>query len=105
VSLIRGYLTAVLTVVLALLVRMLLRPLLGDASPFLLFTPAVAIAALYGGVGPGVVATALSTGFGSHFFLRPAGELVIEKWDRVILFAVVGAVITTSGVLLRRSRR
>ena len=105
VSLIRGYLTAVLTVVLALLLRMLLRPLLGDASPFLLFTPAVAITALYGGVGPGVVATALSTVFGSHFFLRPVGELVIEQWDRVILFAVVGAAITTSSALLRRSRR
>jgi signal transduction histidine kinase len=105
VSLIRGYLIAVLTVVLALLVRMLLRPLLGDASPFLLFTPAVAITALYGGVGPGVVATALSTSFGSQFFLLSAGEPVIEKWDRVMLFAVVGAVITTSSALLRQSRR
>jgi signal transduction histidine kinase len=105
VSFIRGYLIAVLTVVLALLVRMLLRPLLGDASPFLLFTPAVAITALYGGVWPGVVATALSTGVGSHFFLLSAGEQVIEKWDRVMLFAVVGAVITTSSALLRQSRR
>jgi uncharacterized protein DUF4118 len=105
VSLLRGYLIAVLTVVLALLARILLHPLLGDASPFLLFTPAVAITALYGGVGPGAVATALSTIVGSHFFLRSPGELVIEKWDRVILFAVVGAVITTSSALLRRSRR
>jgi signal transduction histidine kinase len=104
-SFIRGYLIAVLTVVLALILRMLLRPLLGDASPFLLFTPAVAISALYGGIGPGVLATALSTSFGSHFFLRSTGELVIEKWDRLILFAVVGAVITTSSALLRRSRR
>jgi signal transduction histidine kinase len=105
VSLIRGYLIAVLTVVLALFARMLLHPLLGDASPFLLFTPAVAIAALSGGVGPGVLATALSTSFGTYFLLRSPGELVIEKWDRVILFALVGAVITTSSALLRRSRR
>lgn len=74
VSFISGYLIALLTVLLALLARMLLRPLLGDASPFPLFTPAVAIAALYGGVGPGVVATALSTGFGSHFFLHSPGN-------------------------------
>jgi signal transduction histidine kinase len=105
VSVLRGYLIAVLTVVLALLVRMLLHPFLGDASPFLLFTPAVAITALYGGLGPGVVATALSTSFGVHFVLASTGELAVEKWDRVILFAVVGAVITTSSALLRRSRR
>jgi len=69
-----------------------------------LFTPAVAITALCGGVLPGVFATALSTLLGSHFFLS-TGEPVIEQWDRVILFIVVGGVITASNTLLRRSRR
>jgi len=103
-SAVRGCLIAVLAVALALLVRMLLHPALGNASPFLLFTPAVAIAAFYGGVIPGAVATALSIALGSHFFLSGVGEPVVEKWDRIILFVVVGAVMTASSTLLRRSR-
>ena len=34
-----------------------------------------------------------------------AQQPVVEKWDRVILFAVVGAVITGSSTVLRRSRQ
>jgi signal transduction histidine kinase len=101
----RGCLVAALAVALAFGLRMLLRPALGDASPFLLFTPAVAIAALYGGIAPGVLATALSTGLGVHFLLNGVDEPVIEKWDRVILFVVVGAVITGLSTLRRRSRQ
>jgi signal transduction histidine kinase len=86
----RGCLVAALAVALALLVRMLLRPVLGNASPFLLFTPAVA--------------TVLSTGLGCRFFLTGVGEPIVEKWDRVILFIVVATVMTASSTLLRRSR-
>jgi signal transduction histidine kinase len=102
---VRGCLMAVLTVSVALLVRMLLRGTLGNASPFLLFTPAVAIAAFYGGVLPAVVATVLSTALGSHYFLDGLGEPVVEKWDRVFLFVVVAAVMTAASTVLRRSRR
>lgn len=101
----RGCLIAALGVTLALTLRFLLRPALGDASPFLLFTPAVAIAAVYGGVTPAALATALSTALGSHFFLIAPGEPIIEKWDRVMLFVIVSAVITGSTSLLRRSRQ
>jgi len=101
----RGCLVAVLSVALALLIRILLRSALGGASPFLVFTPAVAIAALYGGLIPGALATILSTALGSRFFLASVGEPIIEKWDHVILFVVVGTVITASSTLLRQSRR
>ena len=104
-SLARGSSVAALAVALALAVRMTLGLAIGNSSPFLLFTPAVAIAALYGGVYPGVMATALSTVVASHFFLTTAGEPPLEKWDRVVLFIVVGSVITGSIALLRRSRR
>jgi signal transduction histidine kinase len=100
----RGCLVAALAVALALLVRMLLHPALGNASPFLLFTPAVAVGAFYGGVIPAALATILSTGLGSRFVLTDVGEPIVEKWDRVILFIVVAAVITASSTLLRRSR-
>jgi signal transduction histidine kinase len=104
-SLLRGSLIAALAVSLALILRILLRFALENASPFLLFTPAVAISALYGGILPGALATVLSTALGSHFFLSGSGEPVIEKWDRVVLFLIVGAVITGSSALLRRSRQ
>ena len=104
-SLVRGYLIAAGAVAFALSLRLVLRPALGNASPFLLFTPAVAIAAIYGGLAPGALATFLSTLLGSHFFLIAPGEPVIEKWDRVILFMIVGGVITISTSLLQRSRQ
>jgi signal transduction histidine kinase len=103
-SVIGGSLIAVLTVSLALVLRMFLRPILGSSSPFLLFTPAVAISAFYGGVVPGSIATVLSTVLGSHFFLERTSEPLVEQWDRVILFMLVGGVITASSTLLRRSR-
>lgn len=100
----RGCLVAALAVALALFVRMLLQPALGNASPFLLFTPAVAIAAFYGGVIPAALATILSTGLGTHFFLSDVGESTVDQWDRVILFVVVAAVMTASSTSLRRWR-
>jgi signal transduction histidine kinase len=100
----RGCLLAAGLAVAVLAMRMLLRPAIGNASPFLLFTPVVGIATLYGGMIPGLFATLLSTALGSHFFLSVTGEPVIERWDRVILFVLVGTVITVSSALLRRSR-
>lgn len=100
----RGCLLAAGLAIAVLALRMLLRPAIGNASPFLLFTPVVGIAALYGGMVPGVFATILSTALGSHFFLSLTGEPVVERWDRVILFVLVGTVLTVSSALLRRSR-
>lgn len=100
----RGCLIAGLAVGTAFVIRIVLTPVLGSASPFLLFTPAVATAALYGGMFPGMLATALSTALGSHFFLAEDGEAVVERWDRIGLFLLVGAVITISISKLRRSR-
>jgi len=88
----------------ALLLRLALKPALGDASPFLLFTPAVMAAAFYGGVFPGVLATLSAAAAGSQFFLRAAAAPTIETWDRVLLFLVVGGFITASSALLRMSR-
>jgi signal transduction histidine kinase len=105
VSPMRGVVTAMAAVGSALALRMLLRPIIGSASPFLLFTPAVAISAIYGGMVPGAIATALSAFVGSRFLLLHAAEPVVERWDRVVLFVLVGIVITGSSTLLRRSRQ
>jgi diguanylate cyclase (GGDEF)-like protein len=54
----------------ALVLMMLLRPLM-EHSVFFLFLAAVAISALYGGLGPGLVATVLSTAACEYFFVPP----------------------------------
>jgi signal transduction histidine kinase/ActR/RegA family two-component response regulator len=105
VSTARGLLIAVAAVFLAFAVRLALRSTIGDASPFIVFTPAVLAAAFYGGAVAGCLATLLSAGLGSHFFLRSAGDLAVDRWDRVALFLLVGALITTLSVVIRTARR
>ena len=59
VPLLRWYWLALGLSALALILMLLLRPLM-EPSIFFLFLAAVAISALYGGLGPGLVATLLS---------------------------------------------
>lgn len=54
------YGAAPLAVILALAVRALLTPVLHDDAIFLYFIPAVLVSAAIGGLGPGLLATALS---------------------------------------------
>ena len=67
---IKAFALAVITVAAAALLRALLYKVLDGALPYLTFFPAVMITALYGGVGPGLLATALSTA-ASWFWLDP----------------------------------
>ena len=50
---------APIAVALAFAVRAMLVPILQDDSPYLFFVPAVLVAAGIGGLGPGLLATAL----------------------------------------------
>jgi two-component system sensor kinase FixL len=54
------YLIAPAMVALAFAARAALTPLIGDDAPFLLFIPAILIAAGWGGLGPSLLATGLS---------------------------------------------
>ena len=100
-----GFLLAAIVVAVAFAVRLALKPLIGNASPFLVFTPALMVAAFYGGPAPGALATVLSALLGSHFFLRALGESGVETWDRVALFLLVGASITSLSGVVRTTRR
>ena len=82
----------------------MLRPWLGDASPFLLFAPAVMIAAFAAGPGAGAIATLMSAALGTHFFLSEAAGPTLERWDRVALFVLVGALITILSGVDERTR-
>jgi len=62
---------AVLSVVIAAALRLALDPILGEAPPYLLFFFPVILAAWYGGLGPGLLATALSLLLGDYLFIAP----------------------------------
>jgi signal transduction histidine kinase/ActR/RegA family two-component response regulator len=104
-SIVKGSLLTIGAVSLAFTVRLALKPIIGEASPFLVFTPAVMLAAFYGGPAAGLLATGLSAVLGSHFFLQALGETVVEKWDRVTLFLLVGTLITALNAVVRSTRQ
>ncbi len=85
---------------LALALQMLLIPSFGgspNSSPFMVFFAAVIVAAWFGGLGPGLLATALSTLLSWYFFLSPQYSLEIGSFGqglRVVVFALEGAVIS-----------
>jgi diguanylate cyclase (GGDEF)-like protein len=79
----------------ALVLMVLLRPLM-EHSIFFLFLAAVVISALYGGLGPGLVATVLSTMACDLFFLPPAGVPLsgLDEALRLTIFLSTGVIIS-----------
>jgi PAS domain S-box-containing protein len=72
----RAYVVAVLLVAGSLLVVWMFRAWFGGNVPYLQFFPAILIAAWYGGLGPGTLATVLSALAATYFFLPPPGLAV-----------------------------
>src|SRR5215212_1870732 len=70
VASLRWYALSAALSVAALVLMVLLRPLM-EPSIFFLFLAAVTISALYGGLGPGLVATVLSSAACEYFFVPP----------------------------------
>src|SRR6266699_4276062 len=97
------YALAPLAVALAFLARLALTPILGDASPYLLFVPAVLTAGGLGGLGPGLLATGLSVVLGFFVITMSPGGSASEIVD-ASLFTLIGAGIAWSGEQLQRNR-
>jgi K+-sensing histidine kinase KdpD len=93
--LLRWYAFAVALSVVALLLMAMLRPLM-EHSVFFLFLAAVCISALYGSLGPGLVATALSALACDFFFLPPEGVPLggLEEALRLTIFLSTGMIIS-----------
>jgi signal transduction histidine kinase/ActR/RegA family two-component response regulator len=89
----------------AFAIRLAAEPLIGSASPFLFFTPAVMVAAWFGGVGPAILATAASAACGDYFFLRTFSETSLQQGDRVAMFALVSGLIITLTTVVKTNRR
>jgi PAS domain S-box-containing protein len=90
------YLVSVVALAVCLLFRYVSRDSLGLKVPYLEFYPAIFIAAWYGGLGPGVLATVGSTLAVMYFALPPAGLAVGDPSDQLSLavFAATGLIIT-----------
>jgi PAS domain-containing protein len=91
-------------------VRLLLDPLLQDHSPLLVFGLAVAVSAIRGGFGPGVLSMSLGI-FGAVYFFPPVGHfLPIDPKYRataafqLLTFVAVGLILSWLGSELRRLR-
>jgi len=88
--------------------RALLDPFLGDGVPFVTLFPAIAVATWYGGLGPGLMTTALSYGAVRYLFIPPRGSLGYE--DAVTLAGLLGylggsIIIVLFGEAMHRARR
>lgn len=96
-----GYLVAFLTVAAALLVRIGLQDVLAERAAFTLFVPAILLASILGGIGPGLLSVAMSVFAGSYFFGEDLYQT--ENAAAVLLFVAVGVAIAAIGELLHRA--
>lgn len=104
----RDYLLALGAVLAGLLLRYLLNPVLGQQGPYLILTLSIVLAAFYGGFGPALFATFLSTVIGTYLFVASGAglERVMEPANigRTVLFFVIGLSIAFIGGRLKASR-
>jgi PAS domain S-box-containing protein len=87
---------AVAVVLAAAAVRMALLQSLGTHAPFVLFFPAVMLAALYGGWRAGLLAIALSVALVDLYWLEPSGQPGIGRpadWVAMVAFVASGALL------------
>src|SRR5690349_11920520 len=87
------YGVALACVLLGWLIREALLPAIRPGTmPFLFFFPAAALAAWYGGFGPGALATVLGAVVADWFFLEPERSLRIGNRAEILAeFAFVGS--------------
>ena len=98
---------ALLVVAVALLLRWSLWPFLGPEIPFLFLWPAVMIAARYGGLGPGLLVTALSLLAEDVLLIHPDSHEIVGREDLagMALFGLLGALLSVLADRLGRARR
>src|SRR5262245_40916539 len=89
------YGAAILAFIAALLITKVFWPLIGPASAPL-FVAAVMVAAFYGGMGPGLLATVLSTWAIDFFFSPPfnAMDFTVANIVRAGVFMLVAMIIS-----------
>jgi signal transduction histidine kinase/ActR/RegA family two-component response regulator len=101
------YGVAIAVVIASAALRVVFLPVLGTRVPYVTFFPAVAVAALYGGLGPGLLATALSVALTSFFFIAPIGQFSLGQpidWFATAFFLLSGAMISWIAEAMHRAQ-
>jgi PAS domain S-box-containing protein len=81
-------------------------PVYGE-SHYFFFSAAILASALFGGLGPGLLATALSAPTSAYFFIAPFHSFRVEAPEaaqRLTMFVIEGALISSVGHLIRDNR-
>ena len=87
----------VLVAIVAAAIRLQFLEILDLRATFLTFYPAVAVAALYGGLGPGLLATVVSAALADYFWMEPVGQFGITNTGdlmSMVVFIASGALIS-----------
>jgi two-component system, LuxR family, sensor kinase FixL len=98
------YGVAILAIAAALGVKLVFASVLSGEASYILFVPAVLISSALGGVGPGLLATALGLALGL-FFVADARHLASADAVNGFIFALVGLAVSWRGAILLRFRR
>jgi PAS domain S-box-containing protein len=94
-------------VIIATVTRLLLFELLGSRAAFVTFYPAVIIAALYGGLSGGLLATVLSAAAVDFFLLEPRFHLAYDQsadWLSLVIFVLGCVMISFVTEAMRHSK-
>jgi PAS domain S-box-containing protein len=100
------YGVALLLVAFAACCNYLLPPVYSE-SHYFFFSAAILASALFGGLGPGLLATSVSALASAYFFIAPFRSFQIEAPEaaqRLALFVVEGAIISSVGHVIRANR-
>jgi len=93
-----GYFVAIAATAVVFIARFLLEPVLGDVAQLLLFSLSVVVAAWHGGLGPGLLATALGAILADYFFIEPLYTFQAKNFAErleVLLFLGTGISISS----------
>src|SRR2546423_12794139 len=101
---VNGYFAAVVVVGAATIGTIALRPWMGGSVSIFYF-PAIIIAAVYGGYGPGIASTVLAAASLAFFFIPPIHSFKVGADDalRLVVFAVVASATASLSSALRRA--
>jgi PAS domain S-box-containing protein len=101
------YGVAISIVLAAAALRLAFLPMLGMRVTFLTFYPAVMLAALYGGLRSGLLATALAALLAGYFWMEPIGQLTIRSPADLLslfIFLLSGSMIAWVCEAMHRAR-
>lgn len=102
------YAVSVIAVAVAFLLRLALSGSLDSGAPYVTFFPAVMIAAIFAGFGPGLMATCLSFLLADLWILPPTGHFAIKNTADIlglIIFLITGLFMSGMAEVYRRSRQ